>query len=155
VINRDYVFPPDAAVTLKAAGGLCPSMLCWRRNMKKFLVLSVAITFLPLMLFAGSKKTAQNGITVAGTTQGNVGCMILEKHMPVKHKLLFAGVIYARTEYRVLKTFNYKPARQKYTGQGEIKELNQAAVRDKVKLVVLPSDYTQDQMDQARKMCGK
>jgi hypothetical protein len=122
--------------------------------MKKFLTLSLAITVFPLALLA-AKKTAQNGITVAGTTQGNVGCMILEKHMPVKRKLLFAGVIYARTEYRVLKSINYKPAKQKYTGQGEIKELNQEAVKNKIKLVVVPSDYTQEQMDQAKKMCGK
>jgi hypothetical protein len=123
--------------------------------MKKSLMLLLAMSFFPIALVAGSKKAAQTGITVAGTTQGNVSCMILEKHMPVKHKLLFAGVIYARTEYEVLKSFNYKPPRQKYTGQGEIKELNREAVRDKVKLVVLGSNYTEEQMDEARKMCGK
>lgn len=123
--------------------------------MKKSLLLLLAIAFLPITLAAGSKKAAQTGITIAGTTQGNVGCMILEKHMPVKRKLLFAGVVYARTEYQVLKNFNYKPPRQKYTGQGEIKELNREAVRDKVKLVVLRSNYTDEQMDEAKKMCGK
>jgi hypothetical protein len=123
--------------------------------MKRFLMLFLVITFLPAVLLAGSTKADQSGITVAGTTQGSVGCMIMEKHTPVKRKLLFAGVIYARTEYLVLKTFNYKPARQKYTGQGEIKELNQEAVKNKVKLVVLSSNYTEDQMDQARKICGK
>jgi hypothetical protein len=122
--------------------------------MKKPLMLLLVIACLPVAL-AAANKSAQNGITIAGTTQGNVGCMILEKHMPVKHKLLFAGVIYARTEFRVLKAFHYKPARQKYTGSGEIKELNQEAVKNKVKLVVLRSDYTQEQMDKARKMCGK
>jgi hypothetical protein len=123
--------------------------------MKKVLVLSLAIIVWPLALVAAEKNAAQNGLTVAGTTQGNVGCMILENHMPVKGKLLFASVIYARTEYRVLKTFNYKPARQKYTGQGEINELNREAISDKIKLVVLPSKYSEEQMNKARKLCGK
>ena len=123
--------------------------------MKRLVVLFLAISLSSLSLAAGGKNDSQDKVTVAGTTQGNVGCMVLEKHMPVKGKLLFAGVVYARTEYRVLQSFNYKPARQKYTGQGEINELNRRAVKDKIKLVVLPSKYTQDQMNQARKLCGK
>jgi hypothetical protein len=35
---------------------------------------------------------------VSRTTLGHVGCVILEKHMPVKGKLLPLGVVYARTE---------------------------------------------------------
>lgn len=123
--------------------------------MEKLAILFLAISLSPLAVAAGGNNGSHDKVTVAGTTQGNVGCMILEKHMPVKGKLLFAGVVYARTEYRVLQSFHYKPARQKYTGQGEIKELNRSAVKDKVKLVVLPSKYSQDQMTQARKLCGK
>jgi hypothetical protein len=130
-------------------------MGCWRINMKKLVTLFLAIALSALTLAAGGKKDSRHKLTVAGTTQGNVGCMILEKHMPVKGKLLFAGVIYARTEYRVLRSFNYKPARQKYTGQGEIKELNRNAIKDKIKLVVLPSQYTPEQMNKARNLCGK
>jgi hypothetical protein len=123
--------------------------------MRQFLVLSLMIVVFSLALVAGEKTSDQNGLTVAGTTQGNVGCMILEKHMPVKGKLLFAGVVYARTEYHVLQTFNYKPARQKYTGQGQINELNRTAIKDKIKLVVLPSKYTEEQMNKARTLCRK
>lgn len=75
--------------------------------------------------------------------------------MPVKGKLLFAGVVYARTQYRVVQTFNYKPARQKYTGQGQVNELNRTAIKDRIKLVVLPSKYSQEQMSKARALCGK
>ena len=123
--------------------------------MKQLLILALAVGISPLALAGGQNDASHNSSTVAGTTQGNVGCMIMEKHMPVKGKLLFAGVIYARTEYQVLQSFHYKPARQKYTGQGEIKELNRSAVKDKIKLVVLPSKYSQEQMDKARKLCGK
>jgi hypothetical protein len=123
-------------------------------GMKYLLVLLLALTFSSFALDAGENKAANNGLTIAGVTQGNVGCMILEKHTPVKGKLLLAGVIYARTEYRVLQSFHYKPARQKYTGQGQINDLNRSAVKDKVKLVVVPSQYTQDQMSEAKKLCG-
>jgi hypothetical protein len=90
---------------------------------------------------------------VSGTTQGNVGCVILERGTPVKKKLLFAGVIYARTEYRVLETFNYRMETQKFTGPGEIKQLNERAQKDKIKLVVLPSKHTNEQLAEARKLC--
>jgi hypothetical protein len=117
------------------------------------LLFLVAIAILPVAAFAGSKKETQNRVTIAGTTKGNVGCMILEKHMPLKKKLLFGGVMYARTEYRVLQSFHYKPARQKYTGTGEIKELNHEAVKDKIKLVIVPSNYSPDELTEAKKDC--
>ncbi len=90
---------------------------------------------------------------VSGTRQGNVGCVILEKHMPVKGKLLPLGVVYARTEYRVVQSFNHSMPKQKYTGQDEIEELNQLAVKDNIKLVVIPSHYTDEQLKKARKVC--
>lgn len=126
--------------------------------MKKLLTLSflaalAAMILLPLASRAAQSKGDQNGIKVAGTTEGNTGCMILQEHMPVKGKLLFAGVLYARTEYRVVQSFNYEPPKQKFTGQGEIDKLNKLAVKDKVKLVVLPSKYTSDQLKSAKAMC--
>lgn len=124
--------------------------------MRRFLtVLLLMAAISPVALAASEKKPNQNGITVAGTTQGNTGCMILEKHTPVKGKLLLAGVLYVRTEYRVLQSFDYKPARQKYTGEGQVKELNREAVKNKVKLVIVPSKYTAAQVAAARKLCGK
>ena len=49
--------------------------------------------------------------------QGNAGCAILEKHMPVKGKLVAVGVKYARTEYRVLDGFNYRMPKSEFTSQ--------------------------------------
>lgn len=92
---------------------------------------------------------------VSGVTQGNTGCAVLEKHMPVKGKLLALGVIYARTEYRVLATYNTKLPKEKFTGPGEVKELNDLATRDKIKLVILRSNYTGSELAQARIMCGQ
>jgi hypothetical protein len=45
--------------------------------------------------------------------------------------------------------------KSKFTGQGEIEELNRLAARDKVKLVTLPSRYTPEQLDEAKKLCGE
>ncbi|GEM_PF-6025927 len=103
--------------------------------------------------FSQSKKDPSKGITLAGTTEGNVGCAILEKHMPVKGKLLFAGVIYARTQYKVVQTFNAKLPKQKYTGPGDVKKLNQFATQNKIKLVVIPSKYSPGQLKQAQADC--
>ena len=104
---------------------------------------------------AGRARTDQEQPEVSGTTQGNSGCAILEKHTPVKGKLLALGVIYARTEYKVIDSFNYTMPKSKFTGPGEIEELNRLAVKDKVKLVVIPSKYTPEQLDEAKKLCGE
>jgi len=111
-------------------------------------------TLLAQLTFGRPKSDHDNEPLVSGTTQGNVGCVILEKHMPVKGKLLLAGVIYARTEYDVLEEFNYKMDKRKFTGKGEIEDLNRLATKDKIKLVVIPSKYMPEQLDQARKLCG-
>lgn len=126
-----------------------------RRMRKIWLTLGmfVAIAAQTPTAFCQPKKNASNGITLAGTTQGNTGCAILEKHMPVKGKLLFAGVIYARTQYKVLQSFNAKLPKQKYTGPGDVKKLNQFATQNKIKLVVIPAKYTPEQMKQAKADC--
>ncbi len=100
-------------------------------------------------------STDQSNLEVSGATQGNTGCAILEKHTPVKGKLLLVGVVYARTEYKVVDSFNYTMPKSKFTGPGEIEELNRLAVKDKVKLVIIPSKYTPEQLDEAKKLCGE
>jgi hypothetical protein len=90
---------------------------------------------------------------ISGTTVGNTGCAVLEKHTPVKGPLLAIGVIYARTQYVVLDTFGCKLAKQKYTGPDDIKALNQTAVDDKIKLITIPAHYTDDQLQQAMDIC--
>jgi hypothetical protein len=104
---------------------------------------------------AGPRPSDQNNLEVSGATQGNTGCAILEKHTPVKGKLLLVGVVYARTEYKVIDSFNYAMPKSKFTGPGEIEDLNRLAVRDKVKLVVIPSKYSPEQLDEAKKLCGE
>jgi len=123
--------------------------------MKRWLALSfsMAMIFQAAAIFAAQNKPGQNGLIISGVSKGNVGCMILEKHMPVKRKLLFAGIVYVRTQYVVLQSFNYKPEKQKFTGKGGADELNRLAAKDKIKLVVVPSHYTQQQMEDARKAC--
>jgi hypothetical protein len=117
-----------------------------------------AATFAAMVLFIwsgrGAAEDAKSGQPeVSGVTQGNVGCAVLEKHTPIKGKLLALGVIYARTEYRVLDTFNCKLPKKKFTGPGEVKDLNRLATENKIKLVVIPSHYSDDQLQQARSIC--
>ncbi|HUY14917.1 MAG TPA: hypothetical protein VMX16_14985 [Terriglobia bacterium] len=125
------------------------------KKLSAILSLLAVITLPTPAAFAQGKKDHASKITVAGTTQGNVGCAILEKHMPVKGKLLFAGVIYARTEYKVIQTFNATLPQQKYTGSGEVKKLNQFATQEKIKLVIVPSKPSSDDLTQARALCKK
>ena len=117
------------------------------------LVLLASAVLLALMSVAGQGETGQSHFEVSGTTPGNSGCAILEKHTPVKGKLLALGVVYARTEYEVIDSFNYKMPKAKFTGRGEIEDLNRLAAKDKVKLVVIPSNYTPEQLDGAQKLC--
>jgi hypothetical protein len=113
-----------------------------------------------LLLLAGVASQARSVFAadnkapvVFGVTQGNTGCVILEKGMPIKKGPLFAGVIYARTQYRVLESFNYRMEKDKFTGSGEIKELGQIALRDKVKLVAIPAKHSEEQLEEARNIC--
>jgi hypothetical protein len=102
---------------------------------------------------SGGAKSDSKQPQISGTTVGNTGCAVLEKHTPVKGPLLALGVIYARTQYVVLDTFNCKLEKEKYTGTDDIKALNQTAINDKIKLVVIPSHYTDDQLQQAKDIC--
>lgn len=120
-----------------------------RRCVLALLLITIAAPAFPAP--AAGKKSAEPQI--AGTTKGNTGCAILGKGMPPKGKLLFVGVIYVRTQYTVLQTFNAKVPKQKYTGQGEVNKLNQYAVDHRIKLVVIPSKHNAEQMEQAQKIC--
>jgi len=100
----------------------------------------------------GSKSDSKQP-AISGTTAGNTGCAVLEKHTPVKGPLLAIGVIYARTQYVVLDTYNCKLEKDKYTGTDDIKALNQTAINDKIKLVVISSHYTDDELQQAKDIC--
>ena len=51
--------------------------------------------------------------------------------MPVKGKLVAVGVKYARTEYRLLDSFNYRMPKSEFTSQRTIEELSRLAARDK------------------------
>jgi hypothetical protein len=90
---------------------------------------------------------------LSGMTQGNTGCAVLEKHTPIKGKLLAVGVVYARTEYVVLDKVNCNLPKDKYTGPGDIKDLNKYAVDNKVKLVVIPRNYTDEELANAKNIC--
>jgi hypothetical protein len=118
-------------------------------------ILFASVVLLIASCAVAQERTDQDQLEVSGTTQGNTGCAILEKHTPVKGKLLMLGVIYARTEYKVIDSFDYTMPKSKFTGPGEIEELNRLAVKDKVKLVVIPSKYTPEQLDEAQKLCGE
>jgi hypothetical protein len=76
--------------------------------MVRKLILPILAAALSLVLAASlaaqGEKSDTNQPQVSGTMQGNVGCAVLEKHTPVKGKLLALGVIYARTEYRARNT---------------------------------------------------
>ena len=100
----------------------------------------------------GSKSDSKQP-QISGTTVGNTGCAVLEKHTPIKGPLLALGVIYARTQYVVLESYDCKLEKEKYTGDDDIKALNQTAVNDKIKLVVIPSHYTDDELQQAKDIC--
>ena len=72
--------------------------------------------------------------------------------MPVKGKLVAVGVKYARTECRVLDSFNYRMPKSEFTSQRTIEELSRLAARDKGTMGV-ESKYIPEQFDEARNLC--
>jgi hypothetical protein len=105
------------------------------------------------MLLRAQDPSGRRQPEISGVAQGNTGCAVLEKHTPVKGKLLAVGVIYARTQYVVLDSVNCKLPKDKYTGPGDVKDLNQYATSNKIKLVVVPGNYTDDELAQAKQIC--
>ena len=124
-----------------------------KRNRMPILTMASAAVLLAASALAQPLKNETKQPKVSGVEQGNVGCAVLEKHMPVKGALLALGVIYARTEYRVLATYNATLPREKFTGPGEVKELNHLALKDKIKLVIIHSGYSDAELKQAKQMC--
>lgn len=127
-----------------------------RIQMKKARHLFVAFLILAASMVAASAANDSGDRRqpeVSGMTQGNTGCAVLEKHTPIKGKLLAVGVIYARTEYVVLDSVTCKLPKDKYTGPGDIKNLNRYAVDNKIKLVVIPRNYTDQELADAKNIC--
>ena len=119
------------------------------RSLATLLLLSLAVA-----LGSPAQDTSERRRPeLSGMTQGNTGCAVLEKHTPVKGKLLAVGVVYARTEYVVLDSVNCKLPKEKYTGPGDIKDLNRYAVDNKIKLVVIPRNYTDQELADAKNIC--
>jgi len=114
--------------------------------------LFAATAFISIPRFAAQPDRNYRPL-ISGTTQGNTGCAVLEKHKPLKGPLLALGVIYLRTQYVVLDTFNCKLPKQKYTGPNDVKELNRTATQEKIKLVVIPAHYTDDELRNAKNIC--
>lgn len=125
------------------------------RRLIPAILIGVLVILLAAVVQARPDKNDSDRLQVSGMTQGNTGCAVLEKHTPVKGKLLAVGVIYARTEYKVLATFNATLPRDKFTGPGEIKELNDLATKNKIKLVLLHPNYSDAEFAQAKSMCGQ
>lgn len=118
-------------------------------------VIGIAL-LLPAVARAGPRdRGSKDEPQVSGVTQGNVGCAILEKSTPVKGKLLLVGVVYARTEYKVLSTYNAQLPRAKFTGPGAVKELNDLAAKNKIKLVIIRTSYSDAELAQAKGLCGQ
>src|SRR5262249_21166637 len=123
--------------------------------MKELLLpaLMVSAVLMTSMGVLGRGRTDQSDLEISGTTQGNTGCAILEKHTPVKGKLLVLAVVYARTEYKVVDSFNYTMPKSKFTGQGEIEELNRL---DYASGALLASGTNMpEQLDEAKRLCGE
>ena len=72
-------------------------------KMKRVMLLFLlAVVLLPQTTFGGLKGDNDSQPLVSGTTQGNVGCVILEKHMPVKGKLRKDYIVLGERHNRLL-----------------------------------------------------
>ena len=123
-----------------------------QRLRKPLLAILLPLAPAAMMLHA-QDSSGRRQPELSGMTQGNIGCAVIEKHTPIKGKLLVVGVLYARTEYVVLDSVNCKLPKDKSTGPGDIKALNQYATDNKIKLVVIPRNYTDQELAEAKNIC--
>ncbi|SRR6266568_5206023 len=128
--------------------------------MERRLTKAFMIAFFPLLLAARPARTSgtEKGKFepyVFGVTRGNVGCVILKQHTAIKKKWLAAGVLAGVGEFKVVQTFHYQIKETKFQGREGSQELGRIAREDRVKFVVIPSDYTPDQLKTASDQCQK
>jgi TonB family protein len=116
-----------------------------------FLVSSLS----PLCLAVEPPKEEKFAAVIFGTYQGNTGCVILKRQYGVRKKWLATGTIVAVGEYEVVQTFRYDISKTKFKGQDGANELNKIAKDERIKFVVIPSRYTDLQLNVARAECQK
>lgn len=90
-----------------------------------------------------------------GTLTENTGCVIFTEAMH-KHTR-FVGAVEVRWNgtLNVLEQRNYDMKQKEWKEtRKELDALQQLALKDKLKLIKIPAKHTQQQLDEARGMCG-
>lgn len=120
-----------------------------------FCSLCLASSLAPACLALDSSEGQKFEPVVFGTYQGNVGCVILKQQYGVRKKWLATGTIVAVGEYEVVQTFRYDISKTKFKGQDGANELSKIGKDERIKFVVIPSRYTDLQLNVAREECQK
>jgi hypothetical protein len=126
---------------------------------KKIAWLAVVLTSLLLASStagsAAAKPDKEKAPVAWGVLFGNSGCVIFGEGR--KEHTDFAGVFVMRWVgvLDVIESHNYD-MKQKHWKEtrASLNELQKLAVKDKVKLIKIPAEHTERELEEARKMCG-
>jgi len=115
----------------------------------------IALFFVPVSAGSAARKAEKEKAPVVwGVLTGNTGCVIFKEGRQSHTK--FEGVFVVRWVgvLDVIESHKYdmKQKEWKETRAG-LNELQKLALKDKVKLIKIPAEHTQQELDEARKMC--
>lgn len=90
-----------------------------------------------------------------GVLSGNTGCVIFADTRHTKTD--FVGVLRVRWygTLDMIEQRNYEMKQKQWMQtRKSLDELQKLALQDKLKLIKIPAEHTQEQLEEARKMCG-
>lgn len=119
-------------------------------------MLALGLLLLPAAAGSRQEKSAKEKYPYAwGVLSGNTGCVIFAD---TRHKKTdFVGVVRVRWygTLDVIETRNYDMKQRHWMqSRKSLGELQELALKDKLKLIKIPAEHGEAQLETARKMCG-
>jgi hypothetical protein len=115
----------------------------------------VIVMISPSLAKEKKKKNENEGPIPWGMLSQSTGCLIFKEHR--KTTGMFWGVAVTTKTFSVLEvveTQNYTLEQKQWKeDQENMDKLNRLALKDKIKFVKIPKDYSEKQLERARSMC--
>jgi hypothetical protein len=122
----------------------------------KFLLALVLLLIFATVSFSEGKGASNRKPVAWGIISQNSGCVIFEESIKTSFRFYGVAETYSRTgKLKVIETQKYTMDQTEYNESKEnMDSLMQRAVKDHIKYVKIPENYTDDQLDSARDLCN-
>jgi hypothetical protein len=115
----------------------------------------IGFFFLPVSTGSAARKTEKGKAPIVwGELTGNTGCVIFGEGRKTQTK--FEGVFVMRWVgvLDVIESHKYEMKQKEWKEtRADLDELQKLALKDKLKLIKIPAEHTQQELEEARKMC--